>query len=758
MNPSVSSSLFNLKNYKNREPVLLVLWNKDITYTKLMGGIFNNNFSRVSYCAEKVLTRSELAMKAAQANCRLLLTTSLEVLKLVAPAMAGTLSENYGTVVEFDGIRGGTCRLILVPTFMSMYTQNAGPFILNHYCQKLAQGGMVKGDKFSWEYLTPANFEAAKEVASKSFLCAVDIETSKEFLRIESCAYTFGIRNSDGSVTTKSFVVRCAAETYPFCLDAIAVLNATSVPKVMQNGQYDCSYFIRWDLPIVNYIYDTQNLMHCLFPELPKDLSFVSGMFLENFRFWKDESSENLYEYNAKDTYNTFWTWLGMNAYIIRNNCEYAWKNYLIEFPVIFPAISCGQEGFAVDEEQRMKLRAAEVAKSEEALGNLRYLIGEPNFNPKSPKQVAELMRAVGYKLGKGTDVKELTKWKDAHPMYEPLVKYIWAYRKAEKAISTYYDMSLLNQRLMYELNPAGTETGRMSSKGSNFWVGTNIQNIPRYARAMLRADDGWILVAVDKSQSESYCTGYISQDLNLIKVVTTSPDFHCQNASMFFGMPFEELFDADYIDPKTGKKGKVLIEAIRTVAKRVNHGANYNMGPDVLVETMGVPAVLEAQRLLKLPAFMKVRDVAQYLLNRFDDTYPIIRGPWYNSLIKELQSTGKLYLASTGWTRRSFLKPWKSKLDLNAVVAHKPQSLSVQLVNKAFVRIWRELQLGKYKGKFRMKAQVHDEIIVQVRPEIVEQASKDIADLMVIPTVVEGRTMTIPSTIATGFYWSEAK
>src|SRR5690606_38023236 len=308
-----------------------------------------------------------------------------------------------------------------------------------------------------------------------------------------------------------------------------------------------------------------------------------------------------------------------------------------IEFPVIFPAISCGQEGFAVDEERRMELRAAEVAKSEEALSSLRYLIGEPNFNPKSPKQVAELMRAVGYKLGKGTDVKELTKWKDAHPMYEPLVKYIWAYRKAEKAISTYFDMTLLNQRLMYELNPAGTETGRMASKGSNFWVGTNIQNIPQYARAMLRADDGWTLVAVDKSQSESYCTGYITQDLNLIKVVTTSPDFHCQNASMFFGIPFEELFDAAYIDPKTGEKGKVLNKPIRTVAKRVNHGANYNMGPDVLVETMGIPAILEAQRLLKLPAFMKVRDVAQYLLNRFDDTYPTIRGPWYNSLIKEL-------------------------------------------------------------------------------------------------------------------------
>lgn len=750
MIPSSRTTVSNLKNYLNREPVLLVLWSKDISYTKVMTGIFNTNFSRVHYCTERISTRTELAMKAAQNKTRLIITTSLEVLKIVAPATTGTTSENYGTVIEFAGIRGETCRLILVPTFMSMITQGSGAFVLNNYCEKLSKGGLVKGDQFRWEFVTPQNLEQIKAIAESSFLCAVDIETSRDGLKITSCAYTFGVKESNGAISTHTFVVQCNANTFPFCLDAIGILNATKVPKVMQNGQYDCTYFIRWNLPITNYIFDTQNLMHCMFPELPKDLSFISGFFLENFRFWKDEAGENLYEYNGKDTWNTFWTWIGMNAYIIKNNCQYAWVNYKIEFPIIFPAISCGLEGFAVDEEIRQDLRAKEVIKSDEAAGRLRYLIDEPNFNPGSAKQVGELMLAVGYKLGKGTDKKELTKWKDNNPLYAPLVDSIWKYRGAEKAISTYFDMALLDGRLLYELNPAGTETGRMSSKGSNLWAGTNIQNIPQYARAMCHADEGWMLGAVDKSQSESYCTGYISQDENLIHAVTTSPDFHCQNASMFFGIPFEELFDAVVM--------KVLNKGVRTVAKKVNHGANYNMGADVLQETMGVLALLEAQRLLRLPPFMKTLDVAGYLLSRFDATYPTIRGAWYDSVIKEIETTGKLYIAATGWTRRTFLRPRRTKLDLNAAVAHKPQSLSVQLVNKAFLKVWRELQLGKYKGKFRLKAQVHDEIVFQTKPEILDQATEDVADIMVIPTVVEGRTMTIPSTIATGYYWSEAK
>jgi DNA polymerase I-like protein with 3'-5' exonuclease and polymerase domains len=274
----------------------------------------------------------------------------------------------------------------------------------------------------------------------------------------------------------------------------------------------------------------------------------------------------------------------------------------------------------------------------------------------------------------------------------------------------------------------------------------------------MLRADEGWMLGAVDKAQAESYCTGYISQDMNLIHVVNTSPDFHCQNASMFFGIPFEKLFDKDYVCPKTGEKGKKLNKPIRDIAKRVNHGANYNMGPDVLVDTMGVKEIIKARKLLRLPMVYKPKDVATYLLAKFDETYPKIRKDWYQEVITEIVKTGKLYVEAVGWTRRTFLRPLKSKLDLNAAVAHKPQSTSVHLVNKALVKIWRELQIKKYRGKFRLKAQVHDEIVFQTRPEILDTACHEVADIMVIPTVIEGRTMTIPSTIAKGYYWSEAK
>lgn len=741
---------------KTKPSVLLVLHNSDISYVNAFGRTLNKHFSGVGYHTGRIQLKTELAIEAKKRKTRFIATTSLAVMKVVDPFLEGSLNDNIGTVLEFDGLNGETLRLVLLPVLKTMFVVNHGHFLIDHFCGKLKNGGILRKDRFDWKFVTPQNLEETWNGIDSSKICAVDIETSRDGLRITSCSYTW--LNPDLATTTTR-VVRCKPEDYPFCITAIRRLNATASPKVMQNGKYDSSYFMRFDMPLNNWIYDTYHMNHAIFAELPRDLAFVSSFYLDNFRFWKDEAGRNLYEYNGKDTHNTLWTFLAQMLFVQDAEYQYAIKNYLLLFPVIFPALSCAMDGMEVDEEIRLDLLAKEEIQKETARLRINNLIGEEHFNPSSPKQVKELMAAFGWKDNKSTDAKTLKKWKEKDSVFgHRLVTCILDYRHSVKAIGTYFQVSLLNGRLMYSLDPSGTETGRMASRESAFWCGTQIQNIPPYARAMVKAEDGWMFGAVDKAQSESYCTGYISRDLNLIRAVTTSPDFHCQNASMFFGIPFEELYDADYIDPDTGERGKVLNKAIRKLGKPVNHGANYNMGPDVLLDTMGESEVIKAKNLLKLPADMQLRSVCEYLLLCFDKTYPRIRGEWYKEIVLEVLRTGKLTLPSVGYVRRTFLRPNKNKLDLNACVAHKPQSLSVHLVNKAFKKVWYELQIKKYSGKFRLKAQVHDEILFIAKPDLLDSVCHEVADIMVIPTKVEGRTMTIPSTIAKGKYWSEAK
>ena len=177
-----------------------------------------------------------------------------------------------------------------------------------------------------------------------------------------------------------------------------------------------------------------------------------------------------------------------------------------------------------------------------------------------------------------------------------------------------------------------------------------------------------------------------------------------------------------------------------------------------MLLQTMGTANVLQAKKLLGLHPSMKLLDVCKNLLNRFDTVYPRIRGQYHKDLKEEIRRTGKLYLACTKTTRRTFLRPATSKLDLNAAASHKSQSLSVLLVNESFVRLWRELQIKRYPGKYRLRAQVHDEIIASVRDDLVDEIAPIMADMMTIPTEVDGRVMTIPSSIATGKIWSKCK
>ena len=715
--------------------LLLCTGSRDASYIGATQYIFDRQFTNTFTKHETPTTFTELMMWCKSKNCQVIATTQKHVAEVFCGMkLDGSVDDNHGFYYERQGLR-----LIVIPALVWKFSVPEGEFLIKHYLHKLsAPQEFISKDAFSWQFLTPENFEFTfLRWHKRAKLIAVDIETHKEGLRITSVAYTALLDN----LKTETYVIRFSADTIDWAVPLMRSMNGLEAPKIMQNGRYDTSYFIRFNAPLYNYLHDTYHLMHCFFSELPKTLAFISGFFILNYRYWKAEKHDNLYEYNAKDTHNTLWAYIAMAQQMRKPEFAYVLTNYLQEFPIVFPCIQCGQEGIATLEPERLRLRAIEVEKSNEALSRLRAFIGNQDFNPKSPKQSLQLLHALGFKKAEASDKKTMQEFSEAHPLNEFIASAIDRYRKAEKAISTYYDVSLLHGRMYYELDPAATETGRLGSKESNYWCGTQIQNMPPYAKSMYIPDPGYEFSEVDKSQAESRCTAYISEDTNLINTVENSPDFHCTNASLFFGIPFSTLFDIE--------NSKVLRKDIRTVAKRVNHGANYNMGAFVLWQTMGTKAVLEAKRLLQLPANYSVLMVCEHLLACFRKAYPKIKGEWYGKVIKEVKETGHL-VGPTGWTRRTFLKPWDKKPDLNACVAHPPQSLSVMLVNKAFMIVWRDLQHGEYKGLMRLKAQIHDSLFFQYKighGYIAEEIEK----VMRVPITINGRVMVIPGDVKKG-------
>lgn len=717
--------------------LLLALTGNDASYMPAMKHCFAY-FSQVHSTSTKFNTWSHFLIVARAQKITHVATTSINT-KLFPYPLEGTTQDNWGYRWERDGI----C-FIVIPPLEQLYAVPHMRWLMEQYIRKLVvPHKFIAKDTFSFHMLEEEDSGEWLALFRTAILIAVDIETSKEGALITSCSYTALLPD----MRTKTCVIKPDySDPMPF-IRMMRAFNGLPAPKVLQNGQYDISYFMRFGAPLRAYLWDTMNFMHCMYSELPKTLAFMSGLFLSNFKYWKEERiSGSLYEYNAKDTHNTLWLFIAQ-IYHANTVAKWAFNNYKIEFPLVFPCITVGLEGIAVDEERRLALREKEVEKMDSALSLLHTWIGE-KWNPSSPDQTLRLMKGLGYKKALASDAKTMQAFAESHPLLGMLRDQIVKYRKARKAIGQYYDMELMHGRLLYQQDPAGTETGRMASKASNFWVGTQIQNIPAYCKGMFIADDGYLFAEVDNSQSESRCTAYISQDINLINTVENSPDFHCTNASLFFGMPFSELF----------ANGKVLRKDIRTVAKRINHGANYNMGAQVLWETMGTRECLTAGRLLGLPSTWSVLKICEYLLSCFNRAYPDIKGRWYGEVIREVETTGKL-VGPTGWVRRTFLHPSKSKPALNACVAHPPQSLSVMLVNQAFYEVWKMQFFGKYAGLFRIKAQIHDSIFFQYKEgheDIVDEVSRIMYSKNCI---LHGRTMNIPNDPKSGGkYWGDLK
>src|SRR6185312_3480525 len=385
------------------------------------------------------------------------------------------------------------------------------------------------------------------------------------------------------------------------------------------------------------------------------------------------------------------------------------------------------------------------------------------SFNPGSSPQKKKLLVALGCKdiADKSADAKSLKKAAYRHPLNARICNTILKIQELRKRHSTYLTLEKdYKGRVLYSLNPHGTDTSRLASRSHHFWCGFNVQQVPRgkIVKQTMIADPGFLIFEVDLEQAESRDTAFISGEENLIKSVTGTRDFHSSNASNFFGVPYESIYD--------DVKKKTLNSDIRDVAKKVNHGANYVMGPDVMVETMGEEAVYKAALLLKLPKRWAARDITKYLLAQFHKTYPGLEGTYYPAIIAEVARTSRIsskaihyapYQASPrGLTRFCFKDPVKNKRDKNAYAAHPPQSLNAMTLNKAYMIIFYDIALNpEYSKHFKLMAQIHDSTFGQFRIGY-EFLAEKVQKIMEIPVTIRGydgkeREFTVPAALKAG-------
>ena len=630
--------------------------------------------------------------------------------------------------------------LILNP-LEHLVTTAEGEFVFKRFVSKITTPAKwFQQTAFTWQVWKPADSAALLEKFSTARLLAVDIETyvDDEHRRIHCVGYCALF--ADG--TTHSVVVPFNSMlAHAFVRD----LNTSAPAKIFQNGLYDNLYFLRWNVPVTNWLHDTQHMFHSWYSELPKRLDFIAAFTVREIRYWKDDSAGGeweLFEYNARDCWATLTSYCSMLLEVP----SWALDNYRMEFPLVFPCLHMEADGLSLD---RNRFDIAKDAAERELHVQEQKLVAwfGPKFNPRSPDQCKRLLKVLGAGDVDSSDAKAMAAAAALTPFNTLIVSAIIGYREQAKLISTYLVWEKFwNGRLYYKTNPAGTDTGRLASTESSFWTGLQIQNIPGgpAVKSWIASDDEWDgLAEGDFAQSEARCVGYMSGCQALINLVESDKDYHSWNASAFFGVPYESVD-----------------KPLRNLSKRVNHGANYNMGEGVLLETMGPKEVAKARELLKLPSSWTLRQVCRHLLQTYEKTYPEVKKDWYDDLKRTIKLTKKL-VSPLGWTRWFFNDPTSSKPALNAAVAHGPQNLSVAIINRVFYRVWRESVYGELRDKVRLKAQIHDSLFFCYRgsdtPERVRQMMEEPVQIRDIKGVT--RTMLIPPDMNSGKkYWSELK
>lgn len=701
-----------------------------------------------------VSTLAELFLYAKPREITAIVTTSPDLLdKLLPLRESKTLPkiDNYAGSMFTKTFQDKTLEILIVNPLEHLITVPYGKFLTSRYITKLTtQAKWLNPPEFNWCVLSLRNVEEEFAKMSKTSLCAVDIETFKENLAIRCIGFTH-LTLKDGVYVSRSVVLPMDNE---WCMYWAAKFLDHPSAKILQNGKYDINYLMRYGLILNNYVWDTATLMHAWYAELPKDLASLSSFFVRDSMYWKDLAETNdleqYYLYNAKDTHQTALVLLSW----IREAPAWARKNYELEFPLLFPCILSELTGVKRDLTKLNEVSNEYKAKIEAANLNLSNELGVRNFNTNSPPQKKALLKILGCGDLDATDEPSLAKARLRHPLNNRLLSQVSKIQKMRKLESTYLcEGKELNGRILYALNPHGTDTGRLASREHHFWCGLQIQNIPRgkEVKQTLVADEGFYLAESDLEQAESRDTAYITGDTNLIKAVESGHDFHATNASAFFGVPYSKIYNDD--------TKETLDKALRDLAKRVNHGASYNMGWFVLIGTMGEDKIAEAQKLLNLPPRWTLREVAEHLLSVFAKTYPVVRND-YQTWVKHQVELKSMLVGATDWTRYCFSNPSKSKSALNGYIAHNPQSLNAMVLNKAYKKVFYEIAMENPRD-YKLLAQIHDSIFFQYRKgrEDLAYKTKELMEIPVVITDISGiqRTFTVPAALKMGgTRWSD--
>ena len=298
----------------------------------------------------------------------------------------------------------------------------------------------------------------------------------------------------------------------------------------------------------------------------------------------RNRSLESLFgDYSPKDnieTANMMRVLYNRQMKFFEDNLKIKYIAEELDFKLIYQLFKMEKLGIKIDKKMFSKLNKQMSAEQQNIEQEIYKLIGH-EFNIASPSQLSQVLfdelnlPTAGIKkvkMGYSTGQKELDKLRGLSPIIELIEKS----REVSKLKNTYVDvlpnLADKKDRIHTTFNQDVTATGRLSS------TNPNLQNIPvrtvqgRQIRAAFVPAEGNVFVNADYSQFELRLAAVLANDTDLINDFNNDVDIHTKTASEVYGVPLEEVSDAQ-----------------RRNAKVINFGVLYGMSPHGLSVATGM-------------------------------------------------------------------------------------------------------------------------------------------------------------------------
>lgn len=366
-----------------------------------------------------------------------------------------------------------------------------------------------------------------------------------------------------------------------------------------------------------------------------------------------------------------------------------------LEMRLLGVVVGMESAGVGVDRTLLRRIKADSTVEAEKHEAEVRAVLGMPDLNLRSTKQLLPALRSGGLDID---DTAEETLKRVAGQC--AAASAILRHRSADKASQqpeSLIEAAGNDNRIRCSFNQCGTDTGRFSSSKPN------LQNIGRgVIRSAFVPAPGHRLIVADYSQIELRIAAVVAEDDRMLAAYRDGADLHRETAAAVLEKPLADVTKAD-----------------RQLAKAVNFGLLYGQGAPGLVRyaaaSYGVTIAEEDAARIRALFFARYEGFSRW-----------------HSRGWEL-ARAKVTEVRTRLGRRRLIHPDASEWErFTTLVNTEVQGGAADGMKRALVQIADQLPAGS-----RIVSTVHDEVIIEA-PEANANAVCDITRTLMIKAMAD--------------------